>query len=149
MRSVEVRARVTGRSAAEIYPILCDFERYPEHCDAVRSVTTDRREANRVISSWEVNFQRGILRWTEEDRFDPSALTIQFHQVEGDVDHFAGQWVLSDTDTGCAIYFQAGLDLGIPTLSDLLEPIAERALKENVCSILTGLLSEEPQFVTV
>jgi ribosome-associated toxin RatA of RatAB toxin-antitoxin module len=147
MRHLEILAKAEHRAAATLYPTLCDFARYPEHCEAVRSVSVTPLPDGSVESRWEVTFHRGILRWTEQDRFQPETHTISFAQVEGDVDHFSGEWTLQDTDDGCLIRFAARVDLGLPGLADLLEPIAEQALATNIRSILRGLLGEPLEFL--
>lgn len=139
MRQIEVVVEVGGRSAAEVYAVLRDFGRYPEYSDAVRSVEITDAGGGCIVSRWEVNFHRGILRWAEEDRFDAETRTISFRQIEGDVDHFSGEWVVGDHAEGSFVRFAAELDLGIPGLSEVLEPIAEQALRDNVRSILSGL----------
>jgi hypothetical protein len=48
---------------------------------------------------------------------------------------------------GCLIRFTARVDLGLPGLADLLEPIAEQALATNIRSILRGLLGEPLDFL--
>ncbi|MBV9279123.1 MAG: SRPBCC family protein [Chloroflexi bacterium] len=139
MRHMEIVARVPGRTPDEVYPVLCDYRRWPELSDAVRSVKVLEEEDRRSVTEWEVNFNRGIMRWTEEDRFDPNAKTIHFVQTAGEPDHFAGDWVVTGLDGDSVVRFTADLDLGIPGLSDMLEPIAEQALRSNVRSILSGL----------
>jgi len=141
MRHLEICTKVCGRSAASIYHLLCDFKKYPEHTHAVRTVDITTVDKDRIISSWEVNFHRGILRWTEEDRFNPAAYTIDFQQLTGDIDHFSGRWILRDDEDACVILFVADLDLGIPSLNGMLEPIAELALRDNIHAILEGLLA--------
>ena len=95
-----------------------------------------------TCSQWEVAFRSGLLRWTEEDRFDRAALTIEFRQIEGDVAVFDGAWRCTATETGARIRFSARLDMGIPSLADALEPIAARTLVENTVAIVDGLLGE-------
>jgi ribosome-associated toxin RatA of RatAB toxin-antitoxin module len=141
MRHIDFVTPAPGHTAAEIFPILSDFERYPQLTDAVRSVAVTHAPDGVVVSTWEVYFRTGILRWTEEDRFDPSSYTITFNQTEGDVEYFAGAWTLEDGNDGCTVRFTADLDLGIPALGSILEPIAERALKDNIRAILNGLLA--------
>jgi len=132
-------------SARDAYATLADFERYPELCDAVRNVTVTEASDNLTVSQWEVNFRAGVLRWTEEDTFDPGALSITFRQLEGDIAVFDGSWECLDAAQGCEIVFSARLDMGIPSLADALEPIAVRALIDNIVSIVRGLFgSAEP-----
>ena len=140
MRTVLLRLYVPGKSASDVYTTLADFERYPELSDAVRSVAVTEVSENRTVSHWEVTFRAGLLRWTEEDTFDPAALSITFHQLEGDAAVFDGSWECVDAPQGSEIVFAARLDMGIPSLADALEPIAVRTLIDNIVSIVRGLV---------
>ncbi len=106
MRSVRLRLHVPHKSARDVYATLADFERYPELSDAVRSVAVTEVSENITVSNWEVTFRAGLLRWTEEDTFDPGALSITFHQIEGDIAVFDGSWKcleLVASDVGVAV----------------------------------------------
>jgi uncharacterized membrane protein len=127
MRSVTLTAHVPGLDAARVYARLCDFGSYPEHSESVRSVTVIDVSGDVTISRWEVAFRNGILRWSEEDTFDRPALRIDFTQLEGDVEEFAGTWQCTD-------------------LADVLEPIATRALLDNTASIVRGLFGHDVTF---
>jgi Polyketide cyclase / dehydrase and lipid transport len=94
---------------------------------------------NVTVSAWEVAFRVGLLRWTEEDTFDPAALSITFRQLDGDIALFDGSWQCTDTASGSQIAFTARLDMGIPSLADALEPIAARTLTDNIVTIVRGL----------
>ena len=139
MRTVRLRLHVPHKSASEVYATLADFERYPDLSDAVRSVAVTQVSENLTVSRWEVTFRAGLLRWTEEDTFDPAALSITFRQLEGDIAVFDGSWTCADAAPGSEIVFCARLDMGIPSLADALEPIAVRALTGNIVSIVRGL----------
>ena len=140
MRSVLLRLHVPGKPASDVYETLAGFERYPELSVAVRSVAVTRVSENRTVSHWEVTFRAGLLRWTEEDTFDPDALSITFRQLEGDAAVFDGSWQCVDAAQGSEIMFAARLDMGIPSLADALEPIAVRTLTDNIVSIVRGLV---------
>ena len=140
MRLVHLRLHVPDKPASEVYATLADFERYPDLSDAVRSVAVTEVSQNVTVSQWEVTFRAGLLRWTEEDTFDPGALTITFRQLEGDAAVFDGSWQCLDAGPGSEIIFAARLDMGIPSLADALEPIAARTLIANIISIVQGLV---------
>ena len=140
MRTVLLRLHVPSKTASEVYQTLADFERYPELSDAVQSVAVTEVSENHTVSRWEVTFRAGLLRWTEEDTFDPAALSITFRQLEGDAAVFDGSWECVDAAQGSEIVFSATLDMGIPSLADALEPIAVRALTDNIVSIVRGLV---------
>ena len=140
MRTVRIRLHVPHKSASDVYATLADFERYPRLCEAVQNVTVTDVSEHLTVSQWEVTFRAGLLRWTEEDTLDPSALTITFHQLEGDIAVFDGSWQCVDTAHGSEVLFVATLDMGIPSLADALEPIAARTLTDNIVSIVRGLV---------
>src|SRR5579864_6582922 len=140
MRSVRLRLQVPHKSANDVYATLADFERYPELSDAVRSVAITEVSDNVTVSRWEVAFRAGLLRWTEEDTFDPVALTITFCQLEGDIALFDGSWECVGASPGTEIVFSARLDMGIPSLADALEPIAARTMTDNIVAIVRGLV---------
>ena len=140
MRTVCLRLHVPHKPASDVYATLADFERYPDLCDAVQNVAVTEVSGNLTVSSWEVTFRAGLLRWTEEDMFDPGALSITFRQLEGDIAVFDGSWQCIDATPGSEIVFCARLDMGIPSLADALEPIAVRTLTDNIASIVRGLV---------
>ena len=140
MRTVVLRLRVPDKPASDVYRTLADFEQYPELSDAVRSVAVTEVSENHTVSDWEVTFRAGLLRWTEEDTFDPGTLSITFRQLEGDAAVFDGSWRCVDAGQDSEIVFSARLDMGIPSLADALEPIAVRTLIDNIVSIVRGLV---------
>ena len=139
MRTVRLRLHVPHKSASDVYATLADFERYPALCLAVQNVAIAEVSENRTVSHWEVTFRAGLLRWTEEDTFDPGVLTITFRQLEGDIAVFDGSWQCAEAAQGSEVLFSANLDMGIPSLADALEPIAVRTLIDNIVSIVQGL----------
>jgi ribosome-associated toxin RatA of RatAB toxin-antitoxin module len=140
MRTVRLRLHVPHKSASDVYATLADFERYPLLCEAVQNVTVTDVSEHLTVSQWEVTFRAGLLRWTEQDTLDPGALTITFHQLEGDIAIFDGFWQCVDAADGSEVLFSATLDMGIPSLADALEPIAARTLTDNIVSIVRGLV---------
>jgi uncharacterized membrane protein len=139
VRILELELNVIGRTPADAFVILADFERYPDLSEAVRSVVVSDVCDNVTVSQWEVTFRAGLLRWTEEDTFDHAGRTITFRQLEGDVAIFDGSWSCTESADGTRITFCARLDMGIPSLADALEPIAVRTLVDNTVSIVSGL----------
>jgi ribosome-associated toxin RatA of RatAB toxin-antitoxin module len=146
MRRIEVRAHARGQTAGDVYQRLVDFERYPEFATAVRSLSIVERSNGRLLSAWDVDFHGGLLRWTEEDLLDPVNHLIRFRLIEGDAEHYVGEWGALDEDGGCAVRFSAEFDLGIPSLDMILGPIGESALRDTVRSIIIGLLGDGVEF---
>ena len=138
MRQLEIRVAVPGHGVKETYDILCNFERYPDYSPEVRSVVIESNNGDR-FSTWETTFRNGLLRWKERDMFDPETNTISFEQTEGDIEHFSGWWKIAGENGGSTVRFWAQFDMGIPSLANIIDPIAEQALRENIIAILKGL----------
>src|SRR5215212_1730105 len=120
--------RVSGHhpsiSPEDAFDILRDFHRHALLSDAVRSVDLERQPDGSLISHWEVNFRNGILVWSEFDEFDPAGNTVRFQCRDGDPEDFSGSWSasLDSSGQGCLLKFEARFEIGIPTLSDMLDP---------------------------
>ncbi|MEJ3745472.1 SRPBCC family protein [Actinomycetes bacterium KLBMP 9797] len=134
------------REPAQAYARISDFARYVELTETVREVVLHPPEPDgSLVSEWTVRFRNGLLRWTERDTFDPRALSIEFTQLSGDFLSFEGTWRVRPAERGSLVVFDAWFDLGIPTLADILDPVAAATLRGNIALILRGLLGEVTQ----
>jgi ribosome-associated toxin RatA of RatAB toxin-antitoxin module len=142
MRSTQLTIRVHDIDPGPAFDRVKDFSRYPLLTDVVRSVTVHAVAEDEENSEWEVYFRNGILRWTEVDRFDRHGLTISFDQLDGDFAEFCGTWRISVDPAGCLIHFAAEFDFGIASLAGILDPVAERVLKETIARVVIGLFDD-------
>lgn len=142
MRRVRLEALVPQADAGFVFERISDFPRYADYTDAVREVRVDRTDGELVSSTWSVNFRNGVLCWSERDRIDVEGRHIAFEQITGDFDRFDGSWQVAQTGEDVTVIFVAEFDLGMPSLATIIDPIAERALRENMEAILRGLLGE-------
>ncbi|WP_030759228.1 MULTISPECIES: type II toxin-antitoxin system RatA family toxin [unclassified Streptomyces] len=144
MRSVTVEHRSTEVDARAAYELVRDFARYPQLVPIVRRVDVAAAgPGGAVLSDWEVDFRNGVLAWSEEDVFDDTAMGITFRQTEGDFETFDGRWSITPADgdrAGCTVRFEAEFDFGLPSLSQIIDPVAERVLRETIATILRTLL---------
>ncbi|MEV6960594.1 SRPBCC family protein [Streptomyces sp. NPDC051207] len=143
MRHVALHATVEGQQPADVYRRITDFRRYPELTDTVREVVVDTLPDGSAVSDWTVLFRGGLMRWRERDTFAPDTLTLTFEQLSGDFQTFEGNWRCTPHDDGTLVEFTASFDLGIPTLADILDPVAESTLRTNIAQILVGLVGAE------
>lgn len=134
MRSVQLVIDLPSTEPDTVFAAVREFGRFPGLAPAVRSV-----EPHEGGSDWEVFFRNGILRWTETDRTDAAARTIDFAQTDGDFASFAGRWHVTGMDGGSRVDFTTDFDFGIPSLVGILDPVAERVIKETISLIVIGL----------
>ncbi|WNI30975.1 SRPBCC family protein [Streptomyces sp. ITFR-6] len=147
MRAVELEHHSAGVDARTAYGLVRDFGRYPELVAVVRRVEVHPgADSEAVVSDWEVDFRNGVLTWSEEDVFDDEAMLISFRQTAGDFEVFDGQWEVTTAGpagAGCVVRFQAKFDFGLPSLAGIIDPVAERVLRETIATILKALLGGE------
>ena len=133
---------LVSKPADSVYQVIADFPSYEIYSDAVRKVEIYNVRENYCESFWEVKFRDGLLKWHERDEFFPLERRIIFSQTKGDMETFNGSWEANPVEGGeTLLTFNAILDLGLPQLAALLEPIAVQALRENICSIVNGLFN--------
>ena len=131
------------REPDDAYARISDFARYVDLTDTVREVVLSPPEPDGTqMSQWTVTFRNGLLRWTERDTFDPVHWTVEFEQTAGDFATFTGSWRIEPAAPGSRLTFAAYFDLGIPSLAEILDPVAEAALRTNILKIAWGLLGD-------
>ncbi|WP_100484830.1 type II toxin-antitoxin system RatA family toxin [Mycobacteroides abscessus] len=139
---VEVEAVMQGAVADDVFLRISSFGEYAKYTDAVRSIEVTWRQGDILISDWSVNFRGGVLEWTERDELDEAGKRIYFKQTEGDFVQMHGKWLVTDQEGAVQVKFWAEFDMGIPTLEPIINPVAMRALKDNIGRILRGLLGD-------
>lgn len=140
MRRVELDAVVAATPAETVFENVVRFDKYSDLAPHVQSATVQQTLPEPTgKSSWELHFRSGLLRWSETEHFDPAALTIGFEQDAGDFDSFAGTWTLTQQGADTSVKFVADFDFGIPSLEGILDPIAERVIRETIAWALVGL----------
>jgi len=140
VRHVELDALIPTEQADTVYDSVRRWERYPDLAPHVNATTVHATyPAENASSSWELHFRSGLLRWTESDVFVPERGEIRFEQTDGDFDSFTGTWTVLQQGADVSVRFAADFDFGIPSLEGILDPIAERVIKETVAWALTGL----------
>lgn len=142
MRSTELKGRVTGLGADEVFDRLGKFELYTELGPSIRSIDVEHIDELTMRSSWDVDFRGGSMRWTEEDVLDPEAGTITFSLVEGNLRAFSGQWSVTEVDGASEVIFAVQFAIGMPSMASFLDPVAEDAIRENLGAVLAGLFGE-------
>ncbi|MER5336728.1 SRPBCC family protein [Micromonospora sp. NPDC002717] len=147
--SVIVHALLPRADAKESFDRLADFAAYPEFTDTVRTVGVTRVSPTEVESTWEVNFRRGILVWTERDQIDPVNRRIDFEQTKGDFATFTGSWLVVEADEGVRVEFDSRFDLGIASLASLIDPVACAAMRDSIRDILRGLFGADIEVTVV
>jgi ribosome-associated toxin RatA of RatAB toxin-antitoxin module len=140
MRKVVLDAVIFDEAADTVFENVVQFKRYPELSPHVQATeVTETRPSDTGASSWELLFRSGLLQWSETERFLKDRLRIEFTQTEGDFDSFHGFWTMVQEGADTVLHFECDFDFGIESLEGILDPIAERVIKETVAWAVVGL----------
>lgn len=123
-----------------VWALIADVESYSTYMEPVQSVRTLQRQENSCLVEWEVLLKGSLLKWTERETRMPERQRIEFVQTEGDLEVFRGFWQLekiADRVTKARLCIE--FEIGIPMLRDMLDPVAERALRDNSRTMLRSL----------
>lgn len=142
MPRVTVSALAPTLGADEMLARLHDFERYPSYTSTVIEVRTERADELRSRTAWEVVFRNGTLKWVEDEVLDPGLRRIEFVSVSGDLERFEGHWVVQPLGDGSAVTFDVEFESGLGTLSEMVDPVAERTLRDSFDTVLRALASD-------
>jgi uncharacterized membrane protein len=125
----------------EVWEILLDIESYPREMEHVRSVEiVEQFDGRQRRAAWSVLLKGSILEWLEEERIDSDNYAIEFRQLSGDLEHFDGHWALEASgERETTAVFEVLFEIGIPPLAEMLNPVAQRSLRENCAEMLRGI----------
>jgi hypothetical protein len=143
LQHVEVTGVHPGVSADEAYGVLRELDRHVHEGEVILSLRLDAEAGDTRVSHWETRFRNGILRWSQRDVLDPIARTMTFALTGGDAETLEGRWRIEPAEPGCRIHFACDFDLGIPSLSEFLDPVAVRLLRETVEAQLTDIFGPD------
>jgi len=118
-----------------------DVESYPAVMSSVRRTTVlASRPPTWRHTAWSIVLKGSILEWEEHEHIDRAARVISFDQVTGDMDVFRGAWALSEAAPGLTrVRLDITFEIGIPLLADMLNPVAQRSLRDNCRDMLLGV----------
>jgi coenzyme Q-binding protein COQ10 len=142
MPLIIVRERIEG-PIAKVWELVRNIEDYPRFMKPVQEVNVLSRAGNVVEAEWAVELKGSLLRWSERETCYPAEHRIDFVQIEGDLEKFKGHWDLKAlSDEVTEVELQVDFEIGIPALRDMLNPVAEKALRENSITMLRSFADD-------
>jgi len=152
MPLVEV-TEVIAAPVDRVWEVVNDVASYPRLIAHVRSLTTLESTATHRLIKWEVEVKGCLMSWVERQEIDAMHHRIDYRMVEGDLASLTGFWQLESlTAESSRATVSVMFDIGIPMLCDMLNPLCERAIRDNWTRMLRSVGNEaaqEPQATEV
>jgi ribosome-associated toxin RatA of RatAB toxin-antitoxin module len=141
MPRVHTAHDIRDAAIEDVWHVVSAFERYPAVMPNVLHVDILERSGDQAVSAWRVLLDGTEMTWEERDVFT-APHRITFEQVDGDLAVFRGDWRLTDLGDRVRVELTVEFDLGIPSLSAVLDPLGAQALEANSRSML-AVISEQ------
>ncbi len=126
--------------ADRVWRTVVDIERYPESMSSVRWVRLLEPGEETRRSRWSITLKGSILEWEERETLDHAERVMSFQQLSGDMELFEGAWRVTEEPGGRThVALTIDFEIGIPLLAQMLDPVAQRSLKENCTEMLEGI----------
>ena len=123
-----------------LWDVIADVEAYPRLMSHVRSLKIVEEGEGYRITDWEIDCKGFIMRWTEREESDRAKLRVDYRQIRGDMEVFEGFWQLRDLGGGRSeVTLSVHFEIGVPMLAEMLNPVAERAIRENSRKMLESI----------
>lgn len=132
-------------SATELFPIISNFEKYPDMMEGVKQVNILEKGDGYSISEWISEVDGRVIKWVERDYIKPQENRIDFELVKGDLKTFDGFWQLDEGEESTKVIFSIGFEFGIPMIAPLIHPLLAKKLRENMKQMLSDLKKRAEQ----
>lgn len=145
---VAVTARIGNEDPVAVFERLTRFEEFSTVTQSVKEVAVGEIINGQRVSTWNVGFRNGVLKWTEQEILLPEDRRIEFELIDGDFHTLSGAWsVHQDSEAGVSVEFSCAFDMGMASLAPMVDPLAEAALKAALREISSGLYGDHVLFV--
>jgi ribosome-associated toxin RatA of RatAB toxin-antitoxin module len=119
---------------------LLDVEAFADFMADVEWIKVIEGGVDRRKAEWSVFLRGSILRWSEEALIDQARHVIDFHQLDGDLSLFRGQWELTRIGPQCTrASLRVEFEIGIPLMAQMLNPVAKMSLESNTAHMFEAL----------
>ena len=126
-----------------LWDIVNDVESFPRLMEHVRSLRILERGDGYRLTEWHVELKGCLMRWVEREELYPAKFRIEYRQLEGELAQFEGFWQLEPLPDGSTrVVLSVLFDIGIPMLSEMLNPVAQRAIQDNSRRMLLSVATE-------
>jgi coenzyme Q-binding protein COQ10 len=126
-----------------VYRIAREVERFPEFMPDVKSLRVLERsdDGRRTVAEWVgvIAEFKTTIKWVEEDLWDDTAHTCDFHLVRGDFKTYGGRWEFTTTPEGTRFTSVVDYEYDIPLIGPLIKGLIRKKMGENVARLQAAL----------
>ena len=128
----------------KVFGLAQKVEDFPKFMPDVKTVEIRERNTDgHTVSYWEAvaslqNIKK-VIRWEEEEHWNPNDFTCAFSQTKGDYKHYEGSWKFETAGDSTKVELIIDYDLGLPLVGPLIKQLLDKIMKDNCNSMLNAL----------
>jgi ribosome-associated toxin RatA of RatAB toxin-antitoxin module len=136
MYTINVKSHINA-SPAKLLKIWRNPKILLQYATSIKKLEVLKREKNRILTAWEVEIDKIIIKWRQWDMLDAKNGLINFKMQDGEFEKYGGSWwIISDGAGGATLSVTANIDWGIPKL----EIYVKKALEGKTRLLFKGFL---------
>lgn len=125
--------RHVGHTAAQMFALVADIERYPEFvpmCERL-SVRSRREKDGKtlLIADMTAGYKSISETFTSQVLLDPESMAINVTYIDGPFRHLHNRWRFTNADGGCSVHFYIDYEFKSRTLAMLMGAVFDRAFR--------------------
>ena len=133
------------RAPAETaFDVVYYVEGFPTFMPHVQSVDVLSDDGPRKKVLWDMTIDGAPLIWTEDIVYDRRTFLAEFTALDGVFSRFDGFWRATPTASGSRLEVSVLYSLGLPEIEDIIGPILEERLRENLEAMLDSIDNHIP-----
>lgn len=123
----------------KVIRMLTRVHDFPNFVPSVKEAVVLKKEGYKLTTRWRVQLDGVPVSWIEEDILQLNKNRITFRAIEGDLQEFRGEWLLSEHREGTKISVEIFVRVGIPAIKDFADAYIRKLVTMNFEAILSGL----------
>ncbi len=130
---------IVGKQQKDLYDLLRSLEQYPTFLAQIENLKVLSTTSDTALAEWRINVNGTPLRWKQLDIYDDVQGRIRFRMLEGDYEHYEGEWQLHPVGDKTQLSLTATIEWGLPHLSRYVDPFLQRKAELAIRSMLRAI----------
>lgn len=125
--------------------MIARVQDFPRFMANVLQVNVIEKSTHSAITQWHIDVDGLPIQWKEKDVFDYKNFSVRFNSIEGDLEHFQGEWLFQKHREGTEVTIDVTARLGIPIIEKVVADLLQEKLTKNFQMMLDAM---EDRFIT-
>lgn len=115
-----------------VFRLISRLHHYIQIMPNIKHCTLIERQGLKTLTLWSVEIDQIPIQWKEEEHLDLDNFLVRFKSIEGDLELFEGEWILTDHFSGgTQIDLHLRIKIGLPLIDQILGSVLRDKIQKN------------------